>query len=156
MLSVSIPGLADLHLEHLVCDFNGTLALDGLLIEGVRARLDALAHDLHIHVVTADTFGRCSAELADVDCRVTILPAGAQDAAKARYVRRLGADRTVSIGNGRNDCAMLEAAVLGIAVLGREGAAATSIAAAQIIAPDILAALDLLLHPLRLVASLRR
>lgn len=155
MLNVSIPGFADLRLEHLVCDYNGTLALDGLLIEGVRARLDALAHDVRIHVVTADTFGRCAAELADVDCGVIILPPGAQDAAKAEHVRNLGAGRTVAIGNGRNDSAMLETAVLGIAVLGPEGTAAVSITAARMVAPGILVALDLLLNPLRLVASLR-
>ena len=50
---------------------------------------------------------------------------------------------------------MLQAAALGIAVIGPECAAAEALAAADIVAPNILAALDLLLNPLRLVATLR-
>jgi len=50
---------------------------------------------------------------------------------------------------------MLQAAALGIAVIGPEGAAADTLHAADIVAPNIHAALDLLLHPLRVVATLR-
>jgi soluble P-type ATPase len=62
---------------------------------------------------------------------------------------------TVCIGNGRNDRLMLEEAGLGIAVVQREGAAVPTVLAADVLAPDILAALDLLTHPLRLLATLR-
>ena len=74
---------------------------------------------------------------------------------KLKYVEQLGPDVTVSIGNGRNDRLMLEAAALGIAVVQEEGAAVQAVTAAVVVAPNILAALDLLLHPLRLVATLR-
>jgi soluble P-type ATPase len=50
---------------------------------------------------------------------------------------------------------MLSAAALGIAVLGPEGLAREAWEAADILTPDILAALDLLLHPQRLVATWR-
>ena len=67
----------------------------------------------------------------------------------------LGAERTACIGNGRNDRAMLEKAGLGILVIQEEGAAVESLLAADVACRDILAALQLLLHPLRLVATLR-
>ncbi len=63
--------------------------------------------------------------------------------------------RVVAIGNGRNDRMMLDAAALGIAVCGAEGAAAETLEAADIVVGRIVDALDLLLHPKRLVATLR-
>jgi soluble P-type ATPase len=50
---------------------------------------------------------------------------------------------------------MLQVAGLGIAVAQSEGAAGQAVFAADVLVPDILAALDLLAHPLRLVATLR-
>jgi len=155
MIKIDIPGFKVVDLEHLVLDFNGTLAVDGELLSGVAQRLNNLAMNLTVHVVTADTFGRAAEQLKGVDCRLSILGKGAQDEAKLDYVTRLGADRTVSVGNGRNDRLMLDASVLGIAVLLEEGAAALSLSAADVVCRDILSALDLLTHPLRLTATLR-
>ena len=61
----------------------------------------------------------------------------------------------MAVGNGRNDRLMLKEAALGIAVLQAEGAAAEALLAADVVAPDILAALDLLLAPEGLIATLR-
>ncbi len=155
MITIAIPGYGTLSLEHLVLDYNGTLACDGVLIEGVRERLERLAQDLQIHVVTADTFaGACSA-LAGIPCHLEILPVAGQDQAKLEYVQRLNGERVVAIGNGRNDRLMLWSSALGIAVTQREGAAAGTLMAADVLVPTITDALDLLTHPLRLVATLR-
>lgn len=155
MIEISIPGHEDLALDHLVLDYNGTLAVDGKMIRGVAPLLTRLADQLQIHVLTADTFGRARAELEGLPCALVILPAGRQDAGKLSFVRRLGLDRTVCVGNGRNDRLMLDAAVLGIAVIQAEGAAQQTLLAADVVCPEILSALGLLLDPLRLVATLR-
>ena len=155
MLSTQVPGFGTLTLEHLVLDYNGTLAVDGLLLPGVKAALNTLAAKLAIHVVTADTFGKAADGLAGVDCRLTVLEAGRQDQAKVNFVNRLGAKRTASIGNGRNDALMLSASALGIAVILAEGASTVSLNAADIVCTDIVSALELLMHPLRLTATLR-
>lgn len=155
MVSVDIPGFGALALEHLVLDYNGTLAMDGRLLPGVKRRLDRLTRSLRIHVVTADTFGKAHASLANLDCRLEILVRGAEDRAKAAYVRRLGAERVACIGNGRNDRLMLRTARLGLAVIQAEGAAAQTLAAADLVLPSIIDALDLLQKPRRLAASLR-
>jgi soluble P-type ATPase len=155
MLEIAIPGFKTLTLQHLVLDYNGTLARDGELFDGIRERLVALADQLRIHVVTADTFGKAGAQLLGIPCGLTILPVEDQDRSKLAYVQQLGAERTVCIGNGRNDRMMLRAAGLGIAVVQAEGVAGQAVLAADVLAPDILAALDLLTHPLRLVATLR-
>ena len=52
MIEVNIPGFGDLALEHLVLDYNGTLALDGKLLPGVTEVLGALEKELAIHIVT--------------------------------------------------------------------------------------------------------
>jgi len=155
MLSAQIPGFGTLTLEHVVLDYNGTLAVDGLVLPGVKGALNTLAEELAIHVVTADTFGRAASGLEGVNCRLTVLEAGHQDRAKANFVNRIGADRTASIGNGRNDAMMLAASALGIAVILGEGASMVSLNAADIVCTDIVAALELLMHPLRLTATLR-
>ena len=155
MLDIQIPGHDDLHVEHLVLDYNGTLAVDGEMLPGVRDSLVALSGDLKIHVLTADTFGKAQSGLKDTPGELVILPVDRQDEGKREFVQQLGAERTVAIGNGRNDRLMLKAAALGIAVIQREGAAAETLNAADVICPDILSALQLLTNPLRLVATLR-
>jgi soluble P-type ATPase len=133
MIEVVIPGFGDLRLSHLVCDYNGTLALDGELLPGVAAALRALADDVQIHVVTADTFGQAVGQLAGLPLRLTVLPAASQADAKLAYVSRLGADGVAAMGNGRNDAQMLEAARVGIALVQDGGCAA----AADIVAGSI-------------------
>jgi soluble P-type ATPase len=154
-IRIEVPSFGALHLRHLVLDYNGTLAVDGALLAGAKSRLRTLGRALELHVLTADTFGRANAELRGVDCRLTVLGARAQDRAKAAYVRRLGAGSTACIGNGRNDRLMLRAAALGIAVVQAEGAARESVMAADVIVASVLDALDLLIEPRRLLASLR-
>jgi P-type E1-E2 ATPase len=155
MLRISIPGFGALHLKHLVLDYNGTLALDGRLAEGVARRLNKLGRRLEVHVLTADTFGGAGMELKGIKCTLAVLKGGGEHRQKANYVERLGSSAVVAIGNGRNDRAMLRAAELGIAVLAKEGAAVATLSAADLVLPGIIEALDLLDHPMRLVASLR-
>jgi soluble P-type ATPase len=155
LLSADIPGFGALRSEHLVLDYNGTLAVDGRLIPGVKARLNRLAASLAVHVITADTFGRAAGSLRGVACSLEILKQGGEDRAKAAFVRRLGAPRVVCIGNGRNDRLMLRTAALGIVTVQREGAALETVQGADILVHDMRDALDLLLEPRRLVATLR-
>lgn len=155
MIEIDIPGFAPLRLAHLVLDYNGTIAFDGALIEGVKERLLALALQIEIHVLTADTFGGVQRELAGTPAAVHVLGPGREDRAKLNYVRELGAERSACLGNGRNDALMLAEAALGIAVLGDEGLAIEAAEVADLVAPSILDALDLFIHPLRLIATLR-
>jgi soluble P-type ATPase len=155
MIEISIPGYRDLEIQHLVLDYNGTLACDGEIIGGVKESLEALSKDLQIHVVTADTFGKAGSRLEDYPCQLVVLPIENQDEAKLEYVRRLGLDITACMGNGRNDRRMLKASTLGIAVILGEGAATETLLSADVVCTDILSALGLLTNPLRLVATLR-
>jgi soluble P-type ATPase len=155
MIEIAIPGYRTLRLRHLVMDFNGTLARDGHLLDGVRPRLERLADSLQLHVVTADTFGEAGGQLAGIACKSNILAGDGQARAKLAYIRELGIEEVAAIGNGCNDRLMLRSAALGIAVIQGEGAALETCLAADLLVPDILAGLDLFFNPKRLIASLR-
>jgi soluble P-type ATPase len=155
MMEITIPGYGPCALTDLVLDFNGTLACDGTMIEGITPLLKIVSEKFRIHVLTADTFGDAATELSGTPCNLVIISPDDQDGAKLRYIEKLGPETTVCIGNGRNDRLMLKKAALGIAVIQGEGAATETIAAADIVTTSILDALNLLSHPLRLVATLR-
>lgn len=155
MISFDIPGFRELSLSHLLLDFNGTIAQDGTLINGVREALDRLAPLLTIHVITADTFGEAREELRNVPCALKLLIPGNQAEQKQAYLHELGADITACIGNGRNDCLMLRDAAVGIAVMQKEGAAVVTLQAADMATGSIIDALELFTNPLRLKATLR-
>lgn len=156
MLELSIPGRPPLPVAHLVLDYNGTLALDGRLAPGLAERLTELATRLDVHVITADTFGLAAVELAGLPVTLEVIGAGDQAAVKRALVERLGAEQVVAMGNGANDRFMLEAAVLGICVLGSEGATTPTLIVSDIVVRNPADGLELLLHPGRLAATLRR
>jgi P-type E1-E2 ATPase len=155
VIHLDIPGQEILELEHLVLDLNGTIALDGEVLTGVPKRLAALSESLAVHLVTADTRGQAAVIAEQLEVRLVLVAPDNEADQKRALVERLGAERVVAIGNGANDAGMLRAAALGMAVLGAEGLAGEALRAAEVVA-GIHEALDLLLHPRRLVATLRR
>ena len=155
MIQLEIPGFGRLRLSHLVSDYNGTLAVDGGLIPGIREKLNSLAGLLEVHIVTADTFGIARRELKGVDCHLNILEGKNHDRQKKEYVEKIGSGNVVALGNGRNDRLMLAAARIGIAVTEKEGCAIDALKAADIHVHSALDGLDLLLNPKRLTATLR-
>lgn len=156
MIELHIPGRGVIQLDHLVCDVNGTLALDGRLLDPAANALARLRDRLTVHLLTADTHGRQDEIDRALGLQAVRIPPGPEAEAKAAYVRTLGAARVAAIGQGANDAAMLREAALGIALLSPEGLATAALAAADVLAPDIAGALALLEHPLRLVATLRQ
>lgn len=156
MIELSVPGRGLIELEHLVCDVNGTLAIDGRLLEGVARALNDLRDRLELHLLTADTHGRQELIDQQLNTKAVRIHPGEESQQKAEYVRRLGTEQVIAIGQGANDAAMLECACLGICVLSKEGTAIQALLAADLVAPDIYAALEMIENPLRLVATLRK
>jgi P-type E1-E2 ATPase len=156
MIEVNIPGRSPLRLEHLVTDVNGTLALDGVLIDGLAKRIASLRDRLTVHLLTADTHGRQAIIDQQLSLTAARLAPGGEAEQKRQYIENLGAGSVVAIGQGANDSLMLKAAALGICVLSPEGSASETLLAADIVVPNIVAAFDLLNEPLRIVATLRK
>ncbi|NPV89560.1 MAG: ATPase P [Firmicutes bacterium] len=155
MVSVEIPGTGAIELEYLLLDYNGTLALDGNLIATVTERLLKLSQSLKIIVLTADTFGlvRVMCESLPLEIRIVDPLEGGLE--KGRIVKELGPDRVVAIGNGYNDRLMLKECVLGILIIGDEGCSIETMQNADVAVKNIETALDLLIYPKRLIATLR-
>jgi P-type E1-E2 ATPase len=156
MIEFNVPGRGVIQLEHLVCDVNGTLALDGQLIEGVGRKLNLLRDRLQVHIISADTHGRQDLIDFQLNLKAMRITPGDESRQKASFVEQLGAAHTAAIGQGANDAEMLQLAEVGVCVLSPEGAARETLFAADLIAPDIFNALELFEKPLRLVASLRK
>lgn len=156
MIELTIPGRGPLRIVHLVTDVNGTLAVDGILIDGIAKRLTSLRDRLEIHMLTADTHGRQAAIDELLRLKATRIQPGNEAITKADFVRELGAEKVVAIGQGANDSEMLKVAALGICVMSVEGVAVETLNSADMVVPDIFAALDLLDRPLRIIAGLRK
>ncbi len=156
MIELNIPGRGLIELEHLVCDVNGTLAVDGNLQDGLVRSLSVIKDRLTVHLLTADTHGKQETIDHQLNLKAVRIQPGDEALQKAEFVRRLSAERVVAIGQGANDAAMLKEAGLGICVLSLEGVAVETLMAADLVVPDIFSALDLLEKPLRIVASLRK
>jgi P-type E1-E2 ATPase len=152
VLVVRIPEGPRLELEHLVLDVNGTLTDRGELIEGVSERLGKLRETLRLQLVSGDTFGTLEQVAQALDLTPQRVIDGAE---KAEILRALGVERCAVVGNGANDVPALEAAALGIAVIGPEGASGAALRAADVVCRSIEEALDLLLEPRALAATLR-
>jgi len=155
MFELDIPGFGGVTLKHLVTDFTGTLSVDGTLAPGAGVRLNKVAEFLDIHVLTADTFGKAKAELDGINCRVHILEGKDHDVQKEEYVRKLGRENVIAFGNGNNDRKMLKASKIGVAVCLQEGCAVDAVTSADIVVASTGDAIDLLLNPGRMKATLR-
>lgn len=155
MLEIRLPGSETLRLTHLVMDINGTLTVDGRLLPGVTRRLQQLSAQLQLVLVTADTLGTAAEVARELGAEPIRLSPERGAEQKLRLVASLGPENTVAIGNGRNDELMLQAAALGIAVIQAEGAFGGTLQRADLVFTAVTDALDALLTPARLVASLR-
>lgn len=156
MLKLEIPGWKALELENLVMDLNGTIAVDGKVSIRVAKRIFLLKPELNIAVLTAGTHGRLEEIRKRLHVEIIKIKPGEEKTQKHDFVKQLGGQRTIAIGNGANDELMLAEAALSIAVLEEEGLACEILSAADLVVRDAVSALDMLINPARLVATLRR
>jgi len=156
MIELNIPGRGLIQLQHLVCDVNGTLAVDGQLLDGVKQRLSVLCDRLTLHLLTADTHGKQAIIDQQLGFKAIHILPGNEAEQKENYVQKLGAGSIVAIGQGANDAGMLRTAALGICVLSPEGTSLETLMGADLVVANIYEALDILEKPLRIVATLRK
>ena len=148
-----IPGYDPFDIETIILDLNGTLTIDGKLIEGVEERILALREKFRIVLFTGDTQGTAHriGKLLDIEVRVT------KDAlAKAQEAQTLHPETCATIGNGRIDLELFKTVRLKILTLQAEGADPQTLLASDVIVPSIKDALDLFLKLKRLIATMRK
>lgn len=157
MISIDIPGREHpLEIEALVLDYNGTIAKDGALIEGIPKRLIKLAEAVEVYVLTADTYGTVRGQCEPLGVTVRTFPHAGAGACKEEIVLELRRNAKVcAVGNGFNDVQMMDAADFAVAVLDAEGMYAGLLPHADVLVRSAMEALDLFLKPDRLRATLR-
>jgi P-type E1-E2 ATPase len=156
MDAIRIPGRQSYHVTAVVLDLNGTVAIGGEVVPGTAKRVRALREaGVTCYLLTADTRGRGAATAASLGLVLQLVDRGNEAVQKAAFIEHVGAEHVFAVGNGANDAEMLRAAAIGVAVIQPEGTAMAALQAADLVVPDINAALDLLLDPSRLIATLR-
>ena len=154
-MKIVIPEYKTLEVDRLFLDFNGSIAVDGIIPAGVRQRLEQLAAEFTIYVLTADTNGNAKEQCQGLPVILQTFPTGNARDYKKELVKATGSRRCVAVGNGRNDELMLREAALSIAIMDREGAYGRVLREADLCVRSMQDGLDLLLYPNRIIAGLR-
>ena len=154
MILIQKPGQEPLVIEFILIDFEGTLASDRRVHPKARDKLNLLSKRSKIYILAKGEQEAIGEILKKVKAEVIYLTEGEASQRKLDLLRQLGATRTVAIGNGVDDAAMIEEAGLGICIIGKEGTSVEAMEKADVVFTDILHALDFLLKPLRHKATL--
>ena len=131
------------------------IATDGRIAPEVKQKINSLSELAKVYILTADTQGTAHEEILRMNVELIKVPEESSKKGKFQFLSTLNLETTVAIGNGSNDQLTLKEAALGIAVLGDEGVSVSAMKSADIVVENIHNALDLLLEPKRLIATLR-
>ena len=154
LIVFDIPGFQPIEVEHLLLDYNGTIAKDGIMPESVRSLIARLSEKLQVTVLTADTHGTVRAQCEGLDVHVETFPRAGAAQCKRDYAQGLQGG-AACLGNGFNDILMFDECALSIAVMDAEGACAKLIPHADILVRSMEEGLEMLLVPDRVRATLR-
>ncbi len=156
MIEMNIPGQGIFRLEFLVCDVNGTLAMDGVLSPGISTVIKRIQDRLKVFLITANTHANQGNIDFALGLEAKIIQKGDESQQKRNFITQLGAEKVIAIGQGANDAGMLKEAAIGICVLSEEGTSLDALMSSDVIVKDGLTALKLVQNPMRLVATLRK
>lgn len=93
-----------LQIEHLVLDYNGTIAINGKIIAGVKERLETLVHLVDVHVLTADTYGSVYKQSRELNLLVHVIGKYHQNREKLSFIESLKPEYCVAIDQRRARC----------------------------------------------------
>jgi soluble P-type ATPase len=157
MIAFQVPGIGKVEIINVIFDLNGTLSMNGSIALDVQEKIRQLSRKVNVFIMSSDTRGNLKelAETLGVGWRRVEKSSSPESVAKERFVEELGSENTIAVGNGKNDELMLKRAKLGISVIGEEGACSSAILNADIVVVNPLHALELIMDPQKIVATLR-
>lgn len=147
-MNIDIPGLRAYKLKHIFIDYNGTIAKNGRLIDGILNKLHDLSNIIDIYVITGDTFGDVKKQLENTNLKL-IHAYTAKEKQDKLY------PNSIAMGNGSIDHLMFKEAELSFCIIGEEGASFKAIQEADIIVNNVFDALDMILEPKKIIATLK-
>lgn len=153
MLKYEPKGVEPFELNTVILDLNGTLSVNGQVPDGVRERLDKLkALGFKIYLFSGDQRGT-AAGIA-INLGIELQKATTLEE-KAALTNKLDLKHTVAIGNARIDIGTFKPVKLRIGTLQAEGIHVEILKHIDVLTPSINDALDLLLNPDSLCATMR-
>jgi len=155
LIIYEIPGRGNIQIENIVFDYNGTIAVDGKLIDGVEELFLELERYANIYILTADTYGTVVEQCKSIPGKVLTFPQENAGESKKDIVKKLGGNKTMVVGNGFNDVPMFEEGVLSIAIIEGEGASGKLLGQADIVSRNIVEAINIILSKNKVKATLR-
>lgn len=155
MLVYNIPGIGKIEIENVVFDYNGTIAVDGKLIDEAKELIIKLKEYANIYILTADTYGTVKKECMELGVEVLTFPKEMVCLSKKEIVEKLGAEKTICVGNGFNDIEMFKICKISIAVMENEGCSGKLLAYSDIVTKSIKDAINIVLSKNRMKATLR-
>ena len=156
MIKIDIPGWENLEIENIVLDMNGTVATDGRIPPEVKEKINVLSEKVKVYLLTADTYETANEEIRDMNMELIRITEKNSLKGKSEFLKTLELEKTVAVGNGNSDQLIMKEACLGITVLGEEGMSVSTMKNSDLVVKNIYDALDLLLKPKRLIATLRQ
>lgn len=154
LILFDIPGFEPIEIQHVLLDYNGTIAVDGIMPREVAQLISQLAKKVEISVLTADTHGTVCQQCEGLDVEVITFPRAGAAKIKVDHARSLEGG-VACLGNGRNDIGMFDESDLSIAIIDVEGACAKLLLHADIVVRSMTEGLQLLLNCDRVRATLR-
>lgn len=156
MIELNIPCYKKINVDNIVFDYNGTLAVDGRLIDGIKEKLVEISKLVKPYIITADTFGTVKKNFEDIDVEIKIISKENGSIDKLNFIKQLGANITIAVGNGNNDELMLRESVIGVSILGKEGLSTKALLASDMVINDIEDIFDMIISEKRMIATLRK
>ena len=154
MMKILRPGQEPLEIDFILLDFDGTLASDRRIHPKAKDKINLLSKRTKVYILAKGKKESIAEVLKKVKAEVVYLEEGVASQRKLDLLHQSGATKTVAIGNGLDDAAMIEEAGLGICIMGKEGTSGEAMKMADVVVTNILDGLDFLLKPLRQKATL--
>lgn len=156
MIEMNIPGRGIFRIEYVVCDVNGTLAVDGILLPGMISAIHKIKDRVKVYLITANTHGNQEKISHDLGIDAIIIEKGNESVQKKEFLKNLGSEKVIAVGQGSNDAEMIREAGIGICVFSEEGTSIEALLSADIVVNNGLDAISLIQNPMRMVATLRK
>ena len=153
---INVPETGKYEIENIVFDYNGTIAINGEIISGILEKIVKLTEVFNVAIITADTFNTVRKAFKNTNVNIHIIDNENGTIQKKEFIKNIGSNKTIALGNGRNDQLMLKEAIISIAILNDEGVSLKALNNADFLLKDINHFFEMIEEPKKLIAILRK
>ena len=152
-MKYKLQGNQILEITTIVLDLNGTLAVSGLIPDGVKVRINQLKKiGIDVVLFSGDKRGNARSLADDLGISFTKSRTAME---KEKFFLQYDPKKTAAIGNARIDNGKFKHAAVSVGTIQAEGLHTGVLRYVDILVPSILDALDLFIDPNSLCATLK-